>query len=142
MAQFLVPRIRGVPEASRSPLPWDEGVGRPQVRVGVSLLPSLLLPDQIMPQPSVPWEEGVGRHQLGAFDLWRVPFPFCGTSDSQRHAAMHPQPPPGCSPNNRASSSRPLPLQYIRFLTQQKAYSQIFARLLTGARKNRFVAEE
>lgn len=142
MAQFLVPRIRGVPEASRSPLPWDEGVGRPQVRVGVSLLPSLLLPDQIMPQPSAPWEEGVGRHQLGAFDLWRVPFPFCGTSDSQRHAAMHPQPPPGCSPNNRASSSRPLPLQYIRFLTQQKAYSQIFARLLTGARKNRFVAEE
>lgn len=61
VAQFLVPRIRGVPEASRSLLPWDEGVGRPQ---------------------------------------------------------------------------------YIRFLTQQKAYSQIFARLLTGARKNRFVSEE
>ena len=36
----------------------------------------------------------------------------------------------------------PLPAQYIRFLTQQKAYSQIFSRLLTGARKNRFVQEE
>ncbi|KAL4855752.1 Chlorophyll(ide) b reductase [Chlorella vulgaris] len=32
--------------------------------------------------------------------------------------------------------------QYIRYLTQTKAYSQIFARLLTGQRKNRFVAEE
>jgi hypothetical protein len=33
-------------------------------------------------------------------------------------------------------------LQYIRYLTQTKAYSQIFARLITGQRKNRFVAEE
>ncbi len=31
MAQFLVPRIRAVPEASRSLLPWDEGIGRHQV---------------------------------------------------------------------------------------------------------------
>ena len=34
VAQFLVPRIRGVPEASRSLLPWDEGVGRHQARMG------------------------------------------------------------------------------------------------------------
>lgn len=32
--------------------------------------------------------------------------------------------------------------QYIRYLTQTKAYSQIFARLFTGQRKNRFVAED
>ncbi|EFN50976.1 hypothetical protein CHLNCDRAFT_141620 [Chlorella variabilis] len=31
---------------------------------------------------------------------------------------------------------------YIRYLTQTKAYSQIFARLFTGQRKNRFVAED
>ena len=32
--------------------------------------------------------------------------------------------------------------QYIRFLTQAKAYGQILKRLLTGERKNRFVPED
>ncbi|CAK0785209.1 hypothetical protein CVIRNUC_008415 [Coccomyxa viridis] len=31
---------------------------------------------------------------------------------------------------------------YIKYLTKTKAYSQIIARLVTGARKNRFVSEE
>ena len=31
---------------------------------------------------------------------------------------------------------------YIKYLTKGKAYSQILARLLTGARKNKFVQEE
>ena len=31
---------------------------------------------------------------------------------------------------------------YIRFLTKSKAYGQILARLVTGARKDRFVAED
>ena len=31
---------------------------------------------------------------------------------------------------------------YIKYLTKTKAYSQIIARLITGARKNRFVSEE
>jgi len=31
---------------------------------------------------------------------------------------------------------------YVKYLTKTKAYSQIAMRLLTGARKNRFVAEE
>ena len=30
---------------------------------------------------------------------------------------------------------------YIRYLTKGKAYSQIAMRLLTGARKNRYVQE-
>jgi hypothetical protein len=33
-------------------------------------------------------------------------------------------------------------LQYIRFLTQTKAYSQILGRIFAGQRKNRFVQEE
>eukprot|EP00879_Flechtneria_rotunda_P023845 GHRR01025253.1.p1 GENE.GHRR01025253.1~~GHRR01025253.1.p1 ORF type:complete len:268 (+),score=73.44 GHRR01025253.1:721-1524(+) len=32
--------------------------------------------------------------------------------------------------------------QYIQFLTKPKAYSQIIGRLVTGARKNRFVRED
>lgn len=45
-------------------------------------------------------------------------------------------------------SKRPLPGQgpttgqYIKFLTQTKAYSRIFARLLRGQNKGRFVAED
>lgn len=31
---------------------------------------------------------------------------------------------------------------YIKYLTKSKAYSQILARLITGARKNRFVQED
>ncbi len=31
---------------------------------------------------------------------------------------------------------------YIKYLTKSKAYGQILARLLTGARKDRFVPEE
>ena len=31
---------------------------------------------------------------------------------------------------------------YIKYLTKPKAYSQILARLLAGARKNRFVPED
>jgi chlorophyll(ide) b reductase len=31
---------------------------------------------------------------------------------------------------------------YIKYLTKPKAYGQILARLLAGARKNRFVPEE
>ena len=31
---------------------------------------------------------------------------------------------------------------YIKYLTKGKAYSQIAMRLLTGARKNRYVKEE
>ncbi len=31
---------------------------------------------------------------------------------------------------------------YIKYLTKMKAYSQIIGRLVTGARKNRFVPEE
>ena len=31
---------------------------------------------------------------------------------------------------------------YIKYLTKTKAYSQILARLVTGARKNRFVSED
>ena len=31
---------------------------------------------------------------------------------------------------------------YIKYLTKTKAYSQIIGRLVTGARKNRFVPEE
>jgi chlorophyll(ide) b reductase len=31
---------------------------------------------------------------------------------------------------------------YIKYLTKGKAYGQILARLLTGARKNRFVEED
>ena len=31
---------------------------------------------------------------------------------------------------------------YIKYLTKTKAYSQIIARLVTGARKNRFVSED
>ena len=31
---------------------------------------------------------------------------------------------------------------YVKYLTKTKAYSQIAMRLLTGARKNRFVAED
>ena len=34
VAEYLVPRIRAVPEASRSRLPWQEGVGQHQVRAG------------------------------------------------------------------------------------------------------------
>ena len=32
-------------------------------------------------------------------------------------------------------------LQYIRYLTQTKAYSQILGRIVAGQRKNRFVQE-
>ena len=40
------------------------------------------------------------------------------------------------------ASPPPYRLQYIRFLTQTKAYSQILGRIFAGQRKNRFVQEE
>lgn len=114
-----------MPAASRSLLPWDEpgAVGQHQVRpLGLG-------------RPGAGWRWVGVSHRLGA----SAGHQSCGCREPLAHTSLPPQP---IFLFACASIHHRHRLQYIRFLTQAKAYSQILKRLLTGERKNRFVPED
>lgn len=127
VAEYLVPRIREVPEKSRALL--GEGVGSSQVTPGSRRPAASRHRPASQPTDALGYRPGSPSLLLAScllFQTWRrraLP-----ASLAAQHSSVPRRP--------------PLPLQYIRYLTQTKAYSQIFARLFTGQRKNRFVTEE
>ena len=117
-----MPRIRQVPQASRALI--GDGVGSSQVSACVD-------EGWIVLRACKPWCVCAGGYWLRAGALLLIALALAAGTLPGCHRCIPVLPPP---PLYR--------LQYIRFLTQTKAYSQILGRIFAGQRKNRFVQEE